>query len=400
MVVRAFRGIRYASAERFGRAQVLPFRGPPVPGERGPVSPQAPSRLEMVMGPAAPIRQDEHCQVLSVFTPSPLGKRAVMVFFHGGAFVTGGGELPWYDGGKLCAEGDIVVVTVTYRLGAFGYLHFSGSSGPSPGTSDQIAALEWVRSNIAAFGGDPDRVTVFGQSAGALSIVCMLAAGLGGKLLHRAILQSGAGGVRRTRAEAEGISLEFLQLLGCDAHTASASEIITAQRRLAQQRRQPVDWLPIAPDEPSPSYVDIIGGWTRDDALPFVLMSADRRPGTDSEIAKLKSRADEMNSIFITACLELAARTLAAGKRAWLYRFEWAAPDTGLGASHCIELPFLLGDHDAWRRAPMLGQVPWTEIDAHGKGVRAAWAAFARGNAPAPDWEMSSADEKSVYVIP
>ena len=396
----AFRGIRYASSERFGPAQVLPFRGPPVAGERGPVSPQARSRLEMVMGPAAPLRQDEHCQVLSVFTPSRRGKRPVMVFVHGGAFITGGGELPWYDGGKLAAEGDIVVVTVTYRSGAFGHLHLSGSSGPSPGTSDQIAALEWVKSNIAAFGGDCDRVTVCGHSAGAFSIVWILASGLGGKLFHRAILQSGGGGVSRTRAEAESISLEFLQFLGSDPHAASANEIVSTQRRLSQTRGQLVDWLPVVPDDPSPSNVDIISGWTREDALPFALLSAGRAPGADSAIVQLKPLADPMTSIFITAARELAARTRAAGNRAWLYRFEWAAPGTGLGAPHCIELPFLLGHQDDWRQAPMLGHVPWAEIEAQGRTVRAAWASFVHGNAPAADWEMSSAGAQSVHVIP
>ena len=329
----AFRGIRYASSERFGPAQVLPFRGPPVAGERGPVSPQARSRLEMVMGPAAPLRQDEHCQVLSVFTPSRRGKRPVMVFVHGGAFITGGGELPWYDGGKLAAEGDIVVVTVTYRSGAFGHLHLSGSSGPSPGTSDQIAALEWVKSNIAAFGGDCDRVTVCGHSAGAFSIVWILASGLGGKLFHRAILQSGGGGVSRTRAEAESISLEFLQFLGSDPHAASANEIVSTQRRLSQTRGQLVDWLPVVPDDPSPSNVDIISGWTREDALPFALLSAGRAPGADSEIAQLKPRVEPMTSIFITAARELAARTRAAlaSESARRSRVRCAAASTTAG---------------------------------------------------------------------
>ena len=122
----------------------------------------------------------------------------VMVWIHGGAFVFGSGDTPWYDGTAFAKQGDVVVVTINYRLGAFGFLHladlfgaeFEGSG--NVGILDQVAALEWVRDSIAAFGGDPDNVTVFGESAGGGSVGTLLGMPAATGLFHKAIPQSGA----------------------------------------------------------------------------------------------------------------------------------------------------------------------------------------------------------------
>ncbi|HEY2482030.1 MAG TPA: carboxylesterase family protein, partial [Caulobacteraceae bacterium] len=211
--IKTYRGIRYGHAERFAQPELVPFSEALLSDQRGPISPQRPSRLAMAMGPLPANHQDEHCQVLSVFTPSRVGKRPVMVFLHGGAYITGGGELAWYDGDKLAAEQDVVVVPVTSRLGALGYLLMPGSDGPSPGMSDQVTALKWIRANIASFGGDPDNVTVFGQSAGGLSILAMLACGHGGALFRRGILQSSGAAAPDKRAQCDEVSSTYLGLL-------------------------------------------------------------------------------------------------------------------------------------------------------------------------------------------
>ncbi|MER5622299.1 carboxylesterase family protein [Streptosporangium sp. NPDC002544] len=400
-----FRGIRYARAERFGQAEGLPFADP-VPGERGPVSPQSPSRLELVMGPNAPLAQDEHCQVLSVFTPAREGDRPVMVFIHGGAFVTGGGELPWYDGHRLAGEQDVVVVTITYRLGALGYLVLPGDrdTDPSPGMSDQIAALRWVRQNIGAFGGDPKNVTVFGQSAGAMSIARMLEWGLGGELFDRAILQSGPDvhPSLRDRQKAEELSRQFIDILGADPRAASIADLVDAQGRLKASRKQVADWLPASPpDGQVATHVDLIAGWTKDDFLPFVLIEAGQQPGPDVDLSKFAPQTGDMNTMmFIGPCQERAAEALAAGKKAWLYRLDWVAQESWLGAPHCMDLPLLLGDRDAWSKAPMLGTEPWETIDSLGREVRARWASFARGLPPDQGWQSATLPDQPVNIIP
>ena len=379
-----FRNIRYAKADRFEQPEVQPWDGVRH-AVRGPICPQAPSRLEIVQGPLAPMAQDEHCQVLSVFTPGTAGtsgtagRRPVMVFIHGGGFVTGGGELPWHDGDKLAAEQDVVVVSLTYRLGVFGYLQFPSDSGPSLAMADQVAALTWIQAHISDFGGDPRNVTVFGQSAGGFSIVAMLSWGHGGSLFHRAILHSGSNGMARTRAEGDRISRMFNAELGQDPRSAGVDAILAAQGRLAATLNQLAVWAPISPDTPIGSAVDIAAGWCKDDALPFVLLQAhvEPAPGTETRYA---DATREMNGLFEGGARSLARDMSAQGKRVSLFRFDWQSPATGLGACHCIDLPFLLGSADAWRAAPAMAGASWDDIEPLGQRMRRIWADFARGN--------------------
>jgi para-nitrobenzyl esterase len=172
--VTRFRGVPYATAERFA---------PPVPApawsgvrdatSHGPIAPQPPSRLRTAMGDYQR-PQAEDCLTLTIATPSTEGARPVIVWLHGGAYLSGAGSLDWYDGGPLARDGDCVVVGVNYRLGALGFLKLLGLAEGNMGLLDMLAALRWVRDNIAAFGGDPARVTVMGQSAGAHAIMLLL----------------------------------------------------------------------------------------------------------------------------------------------------------------------------------------------------------------------------------
>ena len=118
--------------------------------------------------------QSEDCLTLNIWTPAADSKkRPVLVWIHGGAFASGAGSLPWYSGERFAANGDVVSVSINYRLGALGFLCLPGVSDGNLGLLDQVAALRFVRDNIAAFGGDPDNVTVVGQSAGAASIAIL-----------------------------------------------------------------------------------------------------------------------------------------------------------------------------------------------------------------------------------
>ncbi len=161
-----------------------------------------------------------------------------MVWIHGGAFIGGSGSARWYDGGRFAAGGNVVVVTLNYRLGALGFLELGGVAGDryreagNCGILDQLAALGWVRDNIAAFGGDPAQVTVFGESAGAMSIGVMLAMPTARGLFHRAILQSGAASAYRTRDQAEQVTERLLAALGGpveDLVAAPVERILEAQ---------------------------------------------------------------------------------------------------------------------------------------------------------------------------
>ena len=136
--------------------------------------PQNKFRLDFIMGEGERIIQNEDCHFLSICTPSREGNRPVLVWIHGGAYIAGCGEESAYDGTALAEEGDIVVVSITYRLGIFGYLYNPEGEPRNLGLKDQMTALRWVHENISRFGGDPDRVTIAGQSAGGHSVASLI----------------------------------------------------------------------------------------------------------------------------------------------------------------------------------------------------------------------------------
>ena len=185
--------------------------------EHGPLPPQG--RSFVGGGRDDPKIRDEACLTVTVWSPNTGGALPVMVWIPGGAFVYGAGQLQLYNGSRLAANGNVVVVNVTYRIGVFGGFEL-GDLGDGLDDNlclrDQIAALNWVRDNIAAFGGDPDRVTVFGESAGATSVLALLASPAADGLFARAIAQSPALPLiadRQTRARQ---SRRFLELLGVE----------------------------------------------------------------------------------------------------------------------------------------------------------------------------------------
>lgn len=385
--VTAFRGIPFARAARFAPPEpASPWPGVLVAERPGPAAPQSPSRLAAVLG-SHESPQSEDCLTLNVWTPPGRG-HPVLVFLHGGGFTTGSGGLPWYDGAELAARGDIVVVTANYRLGALGFLRLPGVSPGNLGLLDQVAALEWVRDNIAGFGGDPGAVTVAGQSAGALSILALLAGGRGGELFHRAILQSTPAGMDpQTPAEAEHIGALLLRELSIDAGDAvrlagiPVTELLAAQTAVVRRYtgpRTPVppfrlvaaaEWGgpdPIAAVGTSADSTALMIGTTRNEAAAF-------DPGDPGAARTVTER------IFAAPMRRLALLCGGRGRMPWMYRFDWAPPGGPFGACHCIELPFLFGNSAAWRNAPMLaGRHPAGLTDRVGR----AWSGFVRDGDP------------------
>jgi para-nitrobenzyl esterase len=250
--VAVFRGIPFA------QPPVGPLRfGPPAPPGRwtgvhdatrfGPAA----SQNGPLIGPVMTLgigRTGEDCLYLNVWTPgADRRRRPVLVWIHGGAFVLGAGSQMLYDGSVLARRGDVVVVTINYRLGAFGFLRLRDRFGPrlpatgNEGLLDQVAALEWVRDEIEAFGGDPDRVTIFGESAGAMSCTTLLAVPRAHGLFHRVILQSGAANFVWPREVATRLADHLIDELG--AGSPEALRALSAEHVLAVQRRFFMDLL-------------------------------------------------------------------------------------------------------------------------------------------------------------
>ncbi|MCZ9342539.1 carboxylesterase family protein, partial [Streptomyces sp. TRM76130] len=197
-------------------------------------------------GPGTP---SEDCLYLNVHTPArpSLLKRPVMVWIHGGGFTVGSGA--FYDGSTLAADGDVVVVTLNYRLGAFGYLAHPDLAGESAegvsgnyGVLDQQAALRWVRDNVAAFGGDPDNVTVFGESAGGGSVCHQLVSPRAVGLFDRAIAQSGCGFALPTQESQQRVGSAWADSLGCA--DAACLRALPADRVLTAAQSPTARWTP------------------------------------------------------------------------------------------------------------------------------------------------------------
>ncbi|AGB26536.1 carboxylesterase type B [Mycobacterium sp. JS623] len=381
------RGIRYARAARFAAPQRLaPWSDVLDAAARGPACPQLSSRLEWVTGPVvADLAMSPDCQVLSVTAPSDADGLPVMVWLHGGAYVSGGGEAPKYDADQLVRTGRVIVVRVSYRLGVLGYLSPSGVD--NLGLRDQILALQWVRDNVAAFGGDPDRVTVFGQSAGGDSVFSLMLCQQTVGLFHRAIMQSAPLGVRTGR-EAMTAAMRVA------AEAVTTGDVLDAQTAAAAAaaRFGLVSGMPFGPimgRDPLPSEaevdawladaakrVELLVGYTRNDGAPFVAMSARvarlKRFGPLGRIAERVAAAAMTQRAFGKPARRLARQWREYGGRSATFRVDWSPSD--MGACHCIELP-LLFDPAPWVGAPMLGGRPIDERLA--ETMRRNWTGFA-----------------------
>ncbi len=304
----SFSGIPYGRAPTGPRRWLPPQTPDSWVGVRdssafGPIAPQPPAMpgLTSTSDPGGSEPQDEDCLSLNVWTPAlpeePAGTRSgrpVMVWIHGGGFTSGSGSVFLYRGGNLVRNGDAVVVTINYRLGALGFLGLPGPDGlmGNWGLHDQVAALRWVHDNIAAFGGDPENVTVFGESAGAISLVALLTAPSAARLFRRAIVQSGGAHVhdREQAARAASRLAAVLGLATFDREALiriPAADLVAATTELGGRRPDPgllpLPFLPVVdgsflPRHPleavasgAASSVDLVVGTNRDELTLFAL---------------------------------------------------------------------------------------------------------------------------------
>ncbi|RMF16007.1 MAG: carboxylesterase/lipase family protein [Candidatus Dadabacteria bacterium] len=236
----------------------IPFAAPPTGRRRWtapqPVEPWSGTRDALEFGPAAPQDTtplmnvgptDEDCLSLNVWTTDPSGRKPVMVWIHGGGFLIGASRQREYSGARLAVNGDVVVVSINYRLGAIGFadlpwLRDRDDYAANRGLLDQLFALEWVQENIERFGGDPQNVTIFGESAGGMSVATLLATDAAGRLFHAAIPQSGATFHTIRRDQADLVAARFADKLANGAaitpdlfDNAPVEQILAAQRRCA-----------------------------------------------------------------------------------------------------------------------------------------------------------------------
>jgi para-nitrobenzyl esterase len=431
----AFLGIPYAKARRFA-APEAPDNWSGV-RRADAIGLAAPQTVHLIAGFSASGPQGEDCLNLNVFTPATDGKRRpVMFWIHGGGFTHGAGYEPLYNGGPLAVRGDVVVVTINYRLGALGFLRMPEiDAHGNQGLLDCIAALRWTRDNIRAFGGDPDQVTIFGESAGSAAVGCLLGMSAARGLFRRAIMESGAG--RAATPETADRQVDaLLQQLSLDRARANQllkvehQRIVHAQTAVLQNFPSgtargfgPLKDANVMPDEPIRMVrdglaraTDIVIGSNRDENKLFA--PPRREPIDDAALldavgatlpkkataaaknlieiyrASRKARGlptdnlDMLDAIgsdvrFRIPSLRLALAQRAAGGNAFAYLFTHSSPARrgALGSCHALELPFVFGTLDAPTQDRFAGT--GADVERLSRDMMDAWLAFARTGDPA-----------------
>jgi para-nitrobenzyl esterase len=457
-----FRGIPYAKAPVGALRWRAPEPAEPWSGVRecssfGACAPQNVVALDMLGAFKIQEPQSEDCLFVNVWTPgADARRRPVLVWIHGGAFTIGSGAQSIYDGAALAKRGDVVVVTVNYRLGPLGFLRLTELTGgriPSTGNEgilDQVAALEWVRDNIAAFGGDPENVTIFGESAGGMSVGTLLGLPRARGLFHKAIPQSGAGSTAATREYATFVAERYLSHLGAGQdpealRRVTPAQLLAASAALAGPPGTPNEEVSGLPFQPvvdgviqprraiesvaggSAAGVPLMVGTTLEEWKLFMPADPSNFGLSNQQLARRCERrlgaaargvlesyqkartergqpvtpqelwsAIETDRIFRMPALRLAEAQAAHEARVFNYLFTWSSPLLGgmLGSCHALELGFVFGTHQHPGVAGFSGSGP--EADALGEHMMDAWLAFARTGDPstpaAGSWPRYDAD--------
>lgn len=400
--VKAYHAIPYA--QPFTKRHQLPR--PPVDSNEhfsatqlGSNCPQLPSRVAFVDVDWDPSTKydEQNCGVLSIYIPEtiPSKPRPVIIWLHGGGFVSGGSQLRNYNGTELARDANAVVACINYRLGAFGFLHNDNRSldkGPElpAGVADVVAAFEWVHVNIQAFGGDPSNITAMGQSAGAYLTQSLLS--IRPDLLHKAIIQSSPAAIANLPSDTAKVLKDFNASLppGALSEPPSTELILQAQgKATAANTHLLAPWAPTTSTIPGCAFnnnnknnkeghrmpskdnskKDILIGWTTDGlAFAHTVSQSSQTPAQELD--------DELtDKHFRRPSIALAGELRSRGHAVTAFELKWAPKGFESGPTHCIDLPLVFG-FEAWSGSPMCTEDNRKEWEERGVRWRRSLGGF------------------------
>lgn len=395
------KGIRYARSERFCPPE--PYRYPEGCHRMehdAPAPVQIRSKVESFLNGTRyeDMEQEESCQYLSVTLPEgtvPEDRLPVMVWIFGGAFRNGSCDSPIYDRTLLVQEGKVIVVALNYRLSVLGFMKDRNGDPANLGILDQIEGLKWVRENIASFGGDPENVTIFGQSAGAESVRCILLSANTEKLYRRAIMMSDPIGTMSERGKMEKQMLRELNKMPLDA---SLSEVRRVQKEITEnvkERSLPRFMIfgphygvdPILPRKQHQRKLrkvmkdhDIMIGSTSREGASYVgnnrlIVGLEQFPPTGRAVEKVIQLLS--HAIFNDPGEDFAKKAAGHGGNVYHYQFHWMDGKHSLGGGHMSDIPLLFGAGTVKNANIFMGKTP-EEINSEGRPMRMIWTEFAR----------------------
>ncbi|WP_400995043.1 carboxylesterase family protein [Agromyces sp. GXQ0307] len=398
------RNVRYATAGRFEAPVPAAIRPDEASARRTQriACPQPPSPSDELLGrPLRGVESDEDCLRLSITLPddAPDEPMPVLVWVHGGSHVSGAGDLAGYDPAAIVREQGVVVVAVTSRLGLLGY-PTDDAHPANLGLLDLIAAFRWVGEHIAAFGGDPARITAVGQSSGGDALAHLIAADGARGLFHRVILQSAPFGIRTGRAE---MQRRMAEAAGPLDPGASLDDLFEAQARAKAAAagsglRSAMPFGPRAGAAPLPAEDRIEAAWREHAADLEVLVTWNRDETAfffeiDPKLAALAAKpvvgpilrrllvTRTTNAVYRTGARRFARIVADGGAEVRTAEFDGHPDGSRIGSAHAIEVALLFPAVEAWEGAPLVAPDGARNLVAAGAALRAAWAEFARTGA-------------------
>lgn len=397
------RNIRYARADRFSLPQpaahseklmVLP--------EKTPVGPQTVSSLlEKMIGPVDldEFEVNETPLFLSVYLPDavlPEEQLPIIVWIHGGSYELGCGDLSTADPTVFVKEQRMIMITVTYRIGIFGFLGGAENRSANLGLFDIIEALRWVRANSKHFGGNAENITLFGQSSGGDAVAHLMISEGVENLFHKVIIQSAPLGLRLNKQKMNAAMLQTVVDFPENVHY---DELIDAYRKktpsvykfglkalmpfgvqygfppLCVEEKTEQKWKEVAR-----KYSVLIG--INDEETAFYLRSATERRNIFKKKFLEKAIRSTTEKIYGKPAKKMAHLLADAGGNVFLYRIYSELPQAPFAAAHSIDLPLFFGNENAWKDAELLHCIPWKYIEENGRKIRTLWANFAQSGTP------------------